>query len=105
MVTQVNFENNILTSRDVAFTTSENRIALMGQFDYLNRSIPGVTIAVVDKNGCSLLDQRFYGSVKKIQHDKLKVAGTLTGSVTNLANAVVDVNCKVFYAGKVKHPK
>jgi len=105
LVAKGNINQGVLTTEDFAFSTSENRLAFNGHYNVINNNIPGVTIAVVDKNGCSLLDQRFYGEVKKIQHDNLKVAGTLTGSVTNLANAVSDKNCKPFYKGIVKHPK
>lgn len=105
LVAKGNINQGVLTTEDVAFSTPGNRVAFNGQYNLIRNTIPGVTIAVVDKNGCSLLDQRFYGEVKKIQHDKLKVAGTLTGSVINLANAMADKDCKPFYKGIVKHPK
>ncbi|HEU5289831.1 MAG TPA: AsmA family protein, partial [Cyclobacteriaceae bacterium] len=47
----------MLTTEDVAFTTAENRIAFDGKIDFATNTVPGLTIAVVDKKGCSLMDQ------------------------------------------------
>lgn len=93
-----------LSSEDVGFATTQNRIAFDGKIDIKNDTIPGITIAVVDKNGCSLMDQRVYGKTSKLKTGKLNVAKTLLGPVINFANAVVGNDCKPVYKGKVKHP-
>ena len=90
---------------DVAFSTPSNRIAINGAINFIDKTIPGVRIAVIDKKGCSLLDQRLYGDFSHIQYGKLNVAGTIFGSVTNLANEVADKDCKPVYQGSVVHPK
>ena len=95
-------DSEIITE-DVALATPMNRIALHGKIDYFQKTIPGLTIAVIDINGCSLMDQKVYGKFDHVQYGKLNVAGTLFGSVTNLANAVGDKNCKPVYEGAVKH--
>ncbi len=93
-----------LSSEDVAFATTQNRIAFDGKVDLKHDTIPGITIAVVDKNGCSLMDQRVYGKTSKLKAGKLNVTKTLLGPVINFANAVVGNDCKPVYTGKVKHP-
>ena len=104
LVTKCKLSEGLLITEDVAFATRQNRIALNGVVDYRRDSIPGVNVAVVDKNGCSLLDQYFYGKFNDIRRGKLNVAGTLSGSVTNLVNAIADKDCKPVYQGSVKHP-
>lgn len=104
LLTKWKLENRILTTQDVAFSTATNRIAFDGQVDFAKDSIPGITISVVDKNGCSLMDQKLYGKMGKIQTGKLNITKTLLGSIINFANAIVGKDCKPVYTGRVKDP-
>ncbi len=97
-------DHRTLKTEDVAFATLKNRIAIDGSIDFAHDSIPGIRVAVVDKNGCSLMDQRIYGKMKSLQHGKLNITKTLLGSVVNFVNAVVGSDCKPIYTGKVEHP-
>ncbi len=97
-------ENLQLTTQDVAIATYTSRIAFEGQIDLGRDSIPGFNIAVVDKNGCSLMDQKLYGKIGALQQGKLNITKTLFGSVVNFVNAVVGKDCKPVYVGKVKDP-
>jgi len=99
------FDKGILTTEDVAFSTRLNRVAFDGQIDFAKDSIPGITVVVVDKNGCSLMDQKLQGKLGKVTTGKLNVTKTLLGSVINMANAIVGKDCKTVYRGKVKDPK
>lgn len=105
LLVSLKLSKGIISTSDVAFATTKNRVAFNGTVDFARDSIPGLTVAVVDKKGCSLMDQRVYGKVSHIKHDKVNVMGTLFGSVTNAVSAVVPGNCKPFYQGTVKHPK
>lgn len=105
LLTNWRLEKQQLTTQDVAFSTELNRIAFNGRLDLANDSIPGLTIAVVDKNGCSLMDQKLYGKMNNLQTGKLNVTKALLGSVINFVNAVVGKNCKPVYAGSVKAPQ
>jgi hypothetical protein len=93
-----------LQTRDVAFTTPQNRIAFDGVIDLAHDSIPGLTIAVLDKNGCALMDQRIYGKTNAIKAGKLNVAKTMLGSVVNFVHAVVGKDCVPVYTGSVAPP-
>ncbi|HEV8515212.1 MAG TPA: AsmA-like C-terminal region-containing protein [Cyclobacteriaceae bacterium] len=104
LLTKWKLENRILTTQDVAFSTATNRIAFDGQVDFAKDSIPGITISVVDKNGCSLMDQKLYGKMGKIHTGKLNITKTLLGSIINFANAIVGKDCKPVYTGGVKDP-
>ena len=98
-------ENRQIITEDVAVTTKLNRIAFDGSIDFANDSIPGLTVSVVDKNGCSLMDQKLYGKMKALQTGKLNITKTIFGSVINSVDAVVGKDCKPVYTGKVENPK
>jgi AsmA protein len=93
-----------LITKDVAFATLQNRVAFDGRIDFARDSIPGLTIAVVDKNGCSLMDQKLYGKTSDLKTGKLNIAKTLFGSVINFVNVIVGKDCKPVYTGRVKPP-
>jgi hypothetical protein len=94
----------ILNTKDVAVLTKNNRIAFKGSVDLNNDSIPEMTIAVVDKNGCSLIDQAFKGKIGKLEAGKINIATTILGPVINSVNAVAGSDCVPFYTGVVKNP-
>ncbi len=97
-------DQGVLTTEDVAFSTKANRLAFEGSLDFVQDSIPGFTVFVVDKNGCSLMQQDMYGKFDAIQMGKLKLAKTLLGSVINLVNSVVGSKCEAVYTGAIQHP-
>lgn len=104
LLTRWQLKNRILTTQDVAFATAKNRIAIDGSIDFAHDSIPSIRVAVIDPNGCSLMDQRLYGKFSNLQHGKLNITKTLLGSVINFVNAVVGADCTPIYRGQVKHP-
>ncbi|MFN9328134.1 MAG: hypothetical protein ACK576_02500 [Cyclobacteriaceae bacterium] len=105
LVAKWKLESGMLITEDVAFATRLNRIAFNGQLDLAHDSIPGLTIAVLDEKGCSLMDQTLYGKMGAIQHGKLNITKTLLGSVINFVNAVVGKDCTPVYTGRVRKAK
>ena len=99
------YRPGIIKTEDVALSTKTSRLALNGEIDFLKDSIPGLTVYVVDKKGCSLMEQRLYGTMADLKTDQLKVAQTLLGSITNLLDALVGKDCKPVYEGAVPHPE
>lgn len=104
LVARWKLDHLILQSTDVAFATPKNRIAVNGAIDFGRDSIPGIQVAVVDKNGCSLMDQKLYGKFSAVQTGKLNVAKTLIGSVINFVDALVGKDCQPVYQGEVNVP-
>ena len=96
--------NGLLQTKDVAFSTTNNRVAFDGSFDIAKDSIPNFSIHVVDKKGCSLMEQSFHGKTDSLQVGKIKLLKTLLGSVINLGKTIVGANCEVVYEGEVQHP-
>ena len=97
-------DQGILATDDVAFSTRTNRLAFEGSLDFVKDSIPRFTVYIVDKKGCSLMQQDISGKFDAIQMGKLKIAKTLLGSVINLVNSVVGAKCEAVYTGTIAHP-
>jgi hypothetical protein len=96
-------KNGIMIIEDVAFATTENRIAAKGWIDLATDSLD-VTIAVLDKNGCNILSQTLFGSLQDPEVSEIKVVSKVFGSITNLVNGALGKDCETFYSGKVLHP-
>jgi len=103
MVSNWKIANGVLTIHDAAFATNINRIALVGLIDFSRDSLD-LTIALLNKNGCSVFSQNVYGNLNSPTLGKLKVVGTLISPVTNLVDDILDNNCVPFYEGTVKQP-
>jgi len=92
-----------LTVEDVAFATKKNRIAGNGWFNFAVDSLE-FSIALLNKNGCSIFSQDVFGSFSEPETGDIKVVGTILAPVTNLWDDVWGNDCEVFYNGAVKHP-
>ncbi|MBT8387444.1 MAG: AsmA-like C-terminal region-containing protein, partial [Ignavibacteria bacterium] len=103
IVSNWNINNGLYTIEDAAFTTSKNRIATKGMIDFAKDTLD-LTIALIDKNGCSIFSQKAYGNLNEPTLGKVKVVGTILAPVTNLLDDVFGADCDVFYDGTVKHP-
>jgi AsmA protein len=104
-ISHVQINGGIVEARDVAFSTTMNRIALKGKVDLPLKRIEEVTVAAVDKKGCSLISQSVSGDFKDPQWGEPDVVGTLMGAVINVLKIVVGENCRPFYTGSIPHPK
>jgi len=89
--------------KDVAFSTEKNLIAGKGSIDLATDSLD-VTIAVLDKNRCSVLSQTLFGTMENPQQSEIKIVGTVLAPITNLINGALGKDCEVFYDGKLEHP-
>ncbi len=96
--------DGVLQTEDVAFRTNLSRVAFDGSLDFVKDSIPGFTVYVVDKKGCSVMRQTISGKTDSLEIGKLKIAQTLLGSVINAIKVVVGSNCEVVYDGEIEHP-
>ncbi len=93
-----------LIIQDVAFRTEKNRIAANGWLNFTTDSLE-LTIALLNKNGCSIFSQDLCGSFGEPKTGDIKVVGTILAPVTNLLDDVFGSDCEVFYDGSVKHPE
>jgi AsmA protein len=103
LVSNWTVSNGIFEIQDAAFITNTNRIALTGFIGFSNQNLD-LTLALLDRNGCSIFSQQVYGSLDSPTLGKVKVVGTVLAPVTNLVDDVTGKDCVVFYSGSVKHP-
>lgn len=97
-------DNGNIRIEDVAVATLENRVAAKGWLDMRSDSLD-ITIGIVDAKGCSVIDQRIYGSSAEPEYSKVKVIKTLLSPVTNLIDDIISRDCEVFYEGVVQQPQ
>ncbi len=104
MISELKIKNGKILLNDLAFRTEENRVAATGWIDLASDSLD-ITFAVVDKNGCSIIEQRLYGSMNEPEKSQIRFLTTIIAPVTNLIQAALGSDCVVFYEGAVSHPE
>jgi len=108
LVSNWKVERGIAQAKDVAMATNENRIALMGNLDFVNERFNDVTVAVVDGEGCAKVRQKIRGPFQKPEVDKVSVLQSIAGPALKLFKQTKKLfggRCEVFYAGSVAPPK
>lgn len=109
LISEWTIEGGVAEATDVAMATKQNRIAMQGQLDLVNARFVDVIIALVDNDGCSLIQQKIQGSFTEPQVDKSQILFSIAGPVLNLlqqgAALFIGESCEAFYNGNVTVPK
>jgi uncharacterized protein involved in outer membrane biogenesis len=108
LVSEWKVERGVAQAQDAAMATAENRIALKGALDFVNKRFDDMTVAVIDAKGCPTVQQKIRGPFLKPEVEKPSVITGLTGSTRKLLKQVgrlLGGRCTVFYAGSVPPPK
>ncbi len=94
---------------DVAFSTAKNRLAVTGGLDFVGRRFDEMIVAVVDREGCAMVEQKIQGSFQNPEIDEPNFLETIAGPVISLVEQGVEVfrdeDCEIFYDGSVEHPR
>ena len=104
LVSNWTISDGVFTIKDAAFTTNKNRIALTGSIGFAKNNLD-LTIALLNKNGCSIFSQQVSGDLDEPTMGKVKVVGAMLAPVTNLVDDVTGKDCILFYQGSVEHPE
>lgn len=108
MVSEWNVENGVAQARDVAFRTPDNRLALAGALDFTDYSFTDLRVAVVDRDGCAIVEQRISGAFRQPEVKQPNFLVTVAGPLLDLVNrgvqAITDKDCEAFYTGTIGHP-
>ena len=107
-ISEWHIERGVAEAKDVAMATRANRVALKGNLDYVNQSFQNVTVAVVGKQGCVVVEQKVHGSFSHPDVEKPNVAASLAGPALHLikkASRALGSHCDVFYAGSLPAPQ
>jgi len=93
---------------DVAAATRKNRIAVLGGLDYAARSFDGLSIVLLDKQGCAVFAQAVTGSFSDPQVEEAGAIKTLLGPLIDLVEKgigqLAGKECEVIYDGAVSAP-
>lgn len=108
VVSEWDVEAGVAHARDVAFRTPKNRLALAGGLDFGNYHFADMRVAVVDRDGCAVVEQAISGPFREpeVEQPNFLVAaiGPLIDLVEQGIKAVRGGECEVFYSGSIPHP-
>ncbi|MFW6041858.1 MAG: AsmA family protein [Guyparkeria sp.] len=110
LVSDWRFDAGTAQTRDVALSTTRNRLATQASLDLPSRRINHTTVAVVDRRGCAVMEQEVHGSLDAPVIEEPHVVEALLGAPLGLLQRGVDAisrggeDCEVFYAGSVAAP-
>jgi hypothetical protein len=108
MVSKWSVEHGVAHARDVAFRTRNNRLALAGGLDFTRYRFQQLRVAVVDRDGCAIVEQMITGAFRAPEVMRpnflVTVAGPLIDLVRRGMKAITDRDCDAFYSGSIAHP-
>jgi hypothetical protein len=98
----------VAKARDVAFSTAKSRIALAGGIDYANSQFKDLKVAVVDPEGCAVVEQAIQGDFQNSRVETPSFLEALAGPFMDIIKQGVglftDKECDPFYTGRVATP-
>ncbi|MCH8542236.1 MAG: AsmA family protein [Alcanivorax sp.] len=103
-------EEGVARAQDVAMATRQNRIALKADLDLPGRRINDAAVAVLNKDGCTVMQQRIHGSFSSPEIEEPDIVDALLGAPLALLRRGLDAlpierdACDVFYQGEVTAP-
>ena len=108
LISHWHIEQGVAHATDVAMATPKNRVAMKGSLNFVDKSFEDVTIALLDEEGCSRVEQKIHGPFAAPQIEQPNVLISLAGPVTRLlrsAKNLVGGKCAAFYTGSVAAPE
>jgi AsmA protein len=101
-------QNGVARAEDVAMRTRENRLALKGTINLSQGSYDGMTLGLLNAQGCAELTEKISGPLDHPKVEKASILETLAGSLVGILKQGVVIinpnNCRPFYQGTVVHP-
>lgn len=108
LVSDWKIKNGVAETKDVAFTTNKNRVALKGRLDLVHERFDNMTVASLDEKGCVRFGQKIFGPFRSPRFAKISALRSVVGPVFNLLEDTQRLlkggDCEKFYTGSVKHP-
>jgi hypothetical protein len=108
VVSRWKLRQGVAHAEDVAAATRKNRIAALGKVDLAARRFDGLSIVLLDKRGCAVMEQAITGSFNDPQVEEPSAIETLLGPLIDLVRKGIDQfstgKCEVIYDGTVGAP-
>jgi uncharacterized protein involved in outer membrane biogenesis len=101
-------QNGVARAEDVAFRTRENRVAFTGTIDLSRGSYDGLTLGLLNAEGCAELTEKINGPFASPAVEMASMLGTLADSLVGVLRKGWEIldprDCLPFYEGAVAHP-
>jgi AsmA protein len=108
LISKWDIENGIARASDVALSTAENRLALAGSLDFVNLEFKDTRVALVDPEGCAVVEQRIHGKFQDPEIEKPHFLITLVAPLIDIVERGVGlfwgIECEPFYTGELGPP-
>ena len=108
-VSKWKIDKGVAYAQDVALVTSENRLALQGGLDFVDKEYRDVVVALVDEYGCATVRQKISGPFNKPDVDKshfLIPVGAVVRLIEKAKSLITGrEKCEPFYTGSLPPPK
>ena len=102
-------KDGIASTRDVAFATGKNRLALNGKLNFVNNTYEDLNASVLDTEGCPELTQKITGPLSDPEFITSAIAKSVFGAAISLYNKAKDHisgnKCTAYYTGSIHHPQ
>jgi hypothetical protein len=110
LVSDWTVEAGVAEAQDVAMATNENRIALKGRVDLVNEEFVGLSMALIDSNGCVKVEQKIRGTFSQPIMEQPNVLASFFRPALELLRKGVELisgndECEAFYTGSVTPPR
>jgi AsmA protein len=101
-------QEGVARAEDVAFRTRENRVAFTGTIDLSRGSYDGLTLGLLNAEGCAELTEKINGPFASPAVEMASMLGTLADSLVGVLRKGWEIldprDCLPFYEGAVAHP-
>lgn len=108
LISKWDIEKGIARASDVALSTPENRLALAGSLDFVNLQFKDTRVALVDPEGCAVVEQGIKGEFQDPEIEKPHFLVTLVAPLTDIVERGVGlfwgIECEPFYTGELGPP-
>jgi uncharacterized protein involved in outer membrane biogenesis len=111
-ISEWHVDHGVAQATDVAMSTRSNRVALKGGLDFVNQSFQDATVAVIDRQGCAVVEQKVRGSFSHPDVGEPNIVSSLAGPALHLLDKARHLvggpvgggHCQVFYSGALPPP-
>lgn len=99
----------VASTKDVAFATAKNRIAVRGKVNLVTKRFDNLEVALLDESGCARFSQTLNGPITNPEIAKADfvakhIIAPITSLFTRTKKLLSKSRCKPFYKGIVAHP-
>ncbi len=108
LVSEWRIDGGSARARDVALSTANNRLALTGGLNFVTAEFDDLRVAVIDSDGCAVVEQRILGSFEDPRIERPNFLVTLAAPLTDLVKRGIalftESECEPVYTGRVAPP-